>query len=296
MAKAGASGVDQWTKAANDSGYAARYASTQTDNLGGDLQRLKSSFETALIQSGTAANGVLREMAKALTDVIHWYSDLSPTVQKSVTVLGGFLGLVGLIGLGLLLMLPRIMAVKTELTSLGVTASGTRTALAGVGAVAGTIAALSLLSVATSSLEKAMKGASPSTNEMTDSLIDFSRTGKASGALAKQYGSDLGGLTNAIDTLSSSAANNKIVKFADDVSTGFGLFSKGELASAKDQLKGFDQALAELVSSGNADTARKSFQQLVDVEKQQGKSAADVKKLLPQYADALAGVATPRTS
>jgi TP901 family phage tail tape measure protein len=111
--EAGAEGVDSWVKSVNDSGYATRVAATMTDNLAGDLERLKGSLETALISSGSAANGVLRDMAQALTSVVNWYGQLNPATQKTVTIMSGIVGVVGFVGTSLLLMLPRIMAVRT---------------------------------------------------------------------------------------------------------------------------------------------------------------------------------------
>uniref|UniRef100_UPI00366EC2C6 phage tail tape measure protein n=1 Tax=Bacillus mobilis TaxID=2026190 RepID=UPI00366EC2C6 len=127
--EAGANGVDSWVNAVNDSGYATRVAATMTDNLAGDVERLAGALETALISSGSSANVMLRDMAQVLTSVVNWYSSLSPEVQSTVTVMAGMVGVAGLLGSGLLLMLPRIMAVRRELVALGLTAARTRAAM-----------------------------------------------------------------------------------------------------------------------------------------------------------------------
>src|SRR5690606_24322344 len=61
----GAEGINEWTSAVNDQGYAAETAAAQTDNLVGDLERLGGSIDTVLIQSGSGANDVLRQLAQS---------------------------------------------------------------------------------------------------------------------------------------------------------------------------------------------------------------------------------------
>ncbi|WP_129820985.1 phage tail tape measure protein, partial [Streptomyces rimosus] len=73
--QAGAIGVDTWRKAVSDSGYATRVAATMTDNLAGDYERLTSALTTGLISSGSAANGMLRNMTQALTSAVNWYNN-----------------------------------------------------------------------------------------------------------------------------------------------------------------------------------------------------------------------------
>ena len=44
----GAEGIDDWTKAVNQSGYAADLAAKKNDNLKGDLENLSGSFESLI--------------------------------------------------------------------------------------------------------------------------------------------------------------------------------------------------------------------------------------------------------
>ena len=62
----GAEGIQQWTAAVNDSGYAARQAAQLQDNLAGDLEKLGGSWETLAIRMGESANGPLRAAVQAL--------------------------------------------------------------------------------------------------------------------------------------------------------------------------------------------------------------------------------------
>jgi TP901 family phage tail tape measure protein len=288
VTQAGAQGIDAWTRAANDQGYAAKYAATQTDNLQGDLQRLKSALETALIQSGSAANGVLRDMAQALTGVVRWYSSLSPAVQKTVTVLGGLAGMVGLVAAGLLLMLPRIVRVRTELTALGLTAERTGALLGVMGRLTVVIGGLMALSYAGNKLSSIFEHAAPSVDKMTSSLVDLARTGTATGEAAKTFGDDLDGFGDAVKRIAHpgalGGAEDSVQKFAHGV-----LGSSHSLKDAQKQVKAVDEALAAMVSSGHADLAAKSFTKLASEAEKNGTSTKKLRTLLPQYTSALDG-------
>lgn len=288
--EAGAQGVDKWVAAVDDTGYATRVAATMTDNLAGDLERLKGALETALIQSGTSANTVLREMAQALTAVVNWYSQLSPGVQQSVTALSGLLGVVGLVGAGLMLFLPRIMLVRRELVALGVTAATTRSAMLMLGRMTLVVGGLALVSAGVDSLMDRFKDAPPSVSKLTNSLMELGAKGKASGELAKAFGSDLDGLTDAIRRLAHPTGFERtqdvmeyIRKFGDD---------SAKLTEAKDKIKAIDEALAGLVQSGGADQAAIAFKRLAAEAEAGGTSAEKLKTLLPGYTDALAQLDT----
>jgi TP901 family phage tail tape measure protein len=90
----GGAGVDQWRDAVSESGYAADLAATKTDNLAGDLEQLKGSIETALIQGGSQATTVLRFLTEQMTTMIDGFSDMPAGIQAA------FLGATGLLGVG----------------------------------------------------------------------------------------------------------------------------------------------------------------------------------------------------
>ncbi|MFJ2631055.1 phage tail tape measure protein [Streptomyces sp. NPDC087422] len=284
VTEAGAAGIDTWTKASADQGYATRYAATQTDNLSGDLVRLKSVLETALIQSGSAANGVLRDMAKALADAVRWYSELSPSTQKTVTVLGGMVGVSGLVAASLLLMLPRIMAVRRELVSLGLTAARTKTLMSGLGRLGLVVGVLTALTIASDKLTNAMKKPAPDVDKLTNSLIDLADTGKKTGAAGKE----LDGFGDAVARIAHPSTLNRL----DDVASSVGHLgltgSKvGSLTEAKDKITALDKALSALVANGASDKAAEAFKVYAAEAEKGGTSTAKFRSLLPGYAKAL---------
>lgn len=66
----GAAGVAEWTRKVNDAGYAAEQAAALNDNLRGDLEKLGGAFDAAMTQIGDGAQGPLRFLVQALTDII----------------------------------------------------------------------------------------------------------------------------------------------------------------------------------------------------------------------------------
>jgi TP901 family phage tail tape measure protein len=286
---AGAAGIDKWTAAVNDQGYASRVAATQTDNLTGDLERLKGALETALIQSGTAANGVLRDMAQKLTGVVNWYGKLSPSVQRSVTMMAGVVGVVGLIATSLLLMLPRVIAVRNELRTLGLTAARTRTLVSGMARMGLVVGVLTAMTMAADKLTTAMKKPAPNISELTNSLVDLADSGKGTADSVKQ----LDGFGDAVARIAHPSTLSRLTDVASSVGhLGLTGSKVGSLTEATDQLKGYDEALANLVSSGSPDVAAKAFKKMgVEAEKS-GTSTEKLKGMLPKYANALADTDT----
>ncbi len=65
----GEQGVRDWTAAVNDSGYAAEYAATLTDNLKGDIERLTGALDTLFVTTADGSNGPLRDLVQGLTAV-----------------------------------------------------------------------------------------------------------------------------------------------------------------------------------------------------------------------------------
>ncbi|MFJ2174325.1 phage tail tape measure protein [Streptomyces sp. NPDC087851] len=289
--EAGAAGVDSWVGAVNDSGYATRVAATMTDNLAGDLERLKSALETALIGSGSAANQVLRDMAQVLTRVVNWYTQLSPSMQSTVTTTAGLVGVVGLLGAGLLLVLPRIMTVRRELVALGLTAARTRAAMSMMGRLGLVVGGIAAVSWATGKLTEKLKDAPPNVTKMTNALVDLAAKGKATGELSKTFGEDLDGIGKAAARLAHPGTLDRIGDSLYSI-THLGQSDDAGLEEARDKLKGLDEALASLVQSGASDVAADSFKRFAAEAEKGGTSTEKFKTLLPGYTEALSAADT----
>jgi TP901 family phage tail tape measure protein len=135
--KGGSRAVEDWTAKVNDSGFAARQAAMLTDNLSGDMERLGGSLDTALIQTGSGANAVLRTMAQNAEGVVNIIGALPPAALTTGLAVMTAVAAVGLLGGGLLLLAPKIMATKEALDVLATSHKTTAGVVKGVGIAAG---------------------------------------------------------------------------------------------------------------------------------------------------------------
>jgi TP901 family phage tail tape measure protein len=135
----GAAGVQSWTTAVNDSGYASEVAATRLDNLSGDLEALRGSIDTALIQGGSMATGVLRELAQGATDSINAFSGLPGPVQAVGVGIAGIGGAGLLLAGGIAHAVPKVRELQGVLATMGKGGQVASNAIGFVGRNAGTI-------------------------------------------------------------------------------------------------------------------------------------------------------------
>lgn len=138
--KAGASGVDEWTKAVDDSGFAAETARMRLDNLNGDIEALGGALDTALIKTGSGANGVLRDMVQSLTGLAEMYGDLPDGVQGAVLAIGIGTAAVGLAGGTALLSVGKFLEFKAAVDGAGLSMGSIAGKAAAAGLALGAIA------------------------------------------------------------------------------------------------------------------------------------------------------------
>lgn len=86
----GAAGVQKWTAAVTDKGYAEEMAAEKTNNLKGDIEKLGGAFETAMIKIGGTSQGPLRSFVQGLTSVVDKVGDSQVAIDILSTV---FLGI-----------------------------------------------------------------------------------------------------------------------------------------------------------------------------------------------------------
>ncbi|MER5653428.1 phage tail tape measure protein [Streptomyces sp. NPDC002131] len=289
----GSKGIDKYVSSVNDQGAASRMASIQTDNLVGDFERLKGAIEVALIEGGSAANGSLRTMTQWITRLVNAYSSLPPELQKGITMFSGIGGATALAGAGILLLLPRIAATRAALASMGVTAARTRAALGMLGKAGAVVAGLELISYASEKIRDQFKDAPPSVSKMASSLVDLGKNGKISGEGIKSLGKDLSGFGEAVNRVAhpdwEARTTDVVNSLTFNLTKGL-MESQIPLDDAKDKIKSVDQALGQLVSSGNPQLAADAFNKLAGAAAADGTSKEKLLTLLPEYGDALANV------
>lgn len=93
--EAGEGGVNKWTKAVSESGYAAEQAAAKNNNLKGDLENLGGSMESLMISVGEGAQGPLRKMVQGLDTLVDAFSGLPSGVQQTIVVMASLAGVFG---------------------------------------------------------------------------------------------------------------------------------------------------------------------------------------------------------
>lgn len=93
--EAGESGVNKWTKAVSESGYAAEQAAAKNNNLKGDLENLGGSMESLMISVGEGAQGPLRKMVHGLDTLVDTFAGLPSGAQQTIVVMASLAGVFG---------------------------------------------------------------------------------------------------------------------------------------------------------------------------------------------------------
>lgn len=127
----GAEAVRSYTEQVNDAGYAARVAADRLDNLSGDLEKLGGAFDTTITRSGSSANETLRDMVQTATFLVEGVAALPAPVYGAASAIAVVTGALALSGGAAALAVPRYVAAKEALQTLGITG---RTAAVGIGA------------------------------------------------------------------------------------------------------------------------------------------------------------------
>ncbi|KQX07206.1 hypothetical protein ASC59_05260 [Leifsonia sp. Root1293] len=303
----GADGIAKWENKVNDSGYAAETAAKRLDNLKGDVEQLGGAFDTALIRSGSAADGVLRLSVQTLTDLVNIYNSAPLPVQQTALALGA-LAAAGLLVTGAFLVaIPKVAEFQIALATLrtsnipGVAAAavGAQTAVTKMGGAMSSAArflvgpwgiALAAAAVGVSLLTKMIEAGQTSSNEFANAL-KRAATGaellalatKSDGATTALFGDYADALKDLPGLLDKSTA-------AADQFLGFMNLSTNELG-AVDALDRLGKSLGTLAAE-DLPAAQKGFRAIATqydlTTKQQGK----LLRTMPAYEEALKAQAT----
>lgn len=88
----GSEGIDDWTKAVSQSGYAADLTAKKNDNLKGDLENLSGSFESLMTSLGEGGQGPLRSLVQTLDTLVDGFASLPAPVQQSIVLMAALVG------------------------------------------------------------------------------------------------------------------------------------------------------------------------------------------------------------
>lgn len=288
----GAEGIQKWIDQTNDAGYAAETAALKTDNLAGDLERLKGSLDTVLIQSGGGAQGGLRVVTQFLEGLVNNFGRLPAVVSGSIVVLAGLTGALLLTGVGVLKVRKAVAEMNAELIATGPAGEKAASGLSKVtGAVGKAAGALFVWQAAMAAADTFADKIPANTEAMAAGLNKFGQGADLAGNSAAVLGKNLDNLTGGFKFLADADNNRRksaafLEKGLEAAIPGLSNYSES-LANTQTQIDAVDAALSQMVTSGNVSGADAAFRRLSDALAVDGVSVEEVKKKFPAYAAAL---------
>ena len=251
--QAGAKGVDQWTKAVDDSGYAAETAAIRLDNLRGDVEAFGGALDTALIQTGEDADGTLRGLVQTGTNLIDFYNS-TPDVFKGVGFnLTAVATAAAIAGTAFFLGAPKVVEYTSSLARLRAEAPRTVRAVGLIGKGFGALAVVSTVLPLLDAADEKINGIRVSSEELANTLEtkDIGRAlGDSLGDLQGSFGDGfLSGETAALEDFGqtldavASSADTRSFGVIGDLFTGKGGSGVNQV---RDRLEELGSALAGL--------------------------------------------------
>ena len=276
----GAGGIAEWTAKVNDAGFAQETAAIKLDNLKGDIEAFYGSLETALIKTGEGGNGLARQALQTATGVVNAYGEMDAGAQQAVFGATALTAAVALTSGGFLVLAPRVVATRAALAALAVQLPRTTAAMSNLGKAAGIAGVLLAAYAAIEAIDSATGQAAPNVERLTDSLIDFGKSGAVSGELARVFGDDMERFQIALDAVDNRGALGTLDRLHEALSP---FDSQAEIAG--EALEGLSQTLAGLVQQGHPEVAARAIKEL-------GLTMDEAKDRFPEYADALISAQT----
>lgn len=302
----GAKGVQNYIDKVDVAGTASKTAAQKMNNLSGDVEQLKGSFETLAIESGGGVTSGLRKMTESANAVVGAVIDMPPVLSETLTILSGVSGVALLAATGFQ---KAKVAGHDFLETLSGMGPAGETAATGLGKVGGFLGKAGLWGAAAFAAYEGVnalfgylnKNAGPTERNidgLTTALAHFADTGESTGELAKTFGKDLSGVAKDMDALSKSSA--EISKLQSGLSEGFvGLGGKGgahenpaisslqvQMQQAKKDFAGADEALTDLQKNGQTIQATSAFTALSSSLGAAGYSVDQITALFPKYSQA----------
>ncbi|MGA1812766.1 phage tail tape measure protein [Frondihabitans sp. 4ASC-45] len=287
----GASGIEKYINQTNDTGYAAETAAIKLDNLKGDLEQLGGSLDTALIKTGSGANGALRDLTQGATGLVNAFGQAPAGVQQTALALGTVVAASALVGGGFLAIVPKVAAARVALQTMNVTS--TRLAK-GIGIGGGVVAGLAVATAAISGLGTTANLTSDQVSKLNAAtkLGDVSNLNSqftGGGGFFDLVTKDSKGMGDALEYLSDSA--NSANRTVGDLLSGVGIQAGATGRRFKAQFAQIGTTLGELANS-DLPSAADGFNKLVKAAGGGNDTAEKLLKTMPDYASALTDLAS----
>jgi TP901 family phage tail tape measure protein len=311
--KQGAAGIGDWTDKVNDAGYATETARLKTDNLKGDLERLRGSLETVAIQAGSGTSSGLRVLTRSVEGLVDGFGSLPSTVQSSIVVLAGVSGSALLLGSGFLKAKQTTHELLESLSGMGVVGDKASKGLGKMMAVAGKAGAIGAgFLIAYGGLKALGEWVNHQSvpvargiDGMTQSLKQFAAQGQVGGELAKAFGGDLRGLGQDLVALAKyqDATRGITDSYRRSIESG-DIGTKETMQLQKlfqasrqgaSDIQSLDKALAGMAGAGSAGAASVAMERLARGAGLTDEQITQLKARMPEFNTAMQGAALANT-
>lgn len=219
-----------------------------SDGLANSQRIAAAQIENAKAEIGQGLLPVMAKAAQVSGDVAKAFGSMPAPLQETA-------GVVAILGGGMVLLLPRLLAIKEALDMLRATSVGTGTALGALGRAGVVVTVLFAVYQGLEAIRRLGDEPAEALSKTERALSDFGRTGKMAGDV-------LGNM---------------------DWLLLLGTSSK----TATEKINQLDKALADMAQNGQADAAAAAFDMLAEKMGQYGWTTDDLKKKLPEYAQVL---------
>jgi len=275
-------------------------AAIRYDTAAMKIKTAWASIVDVAITAGSALAPVVGNVAEMAGSVADAFGKLPDPVLGAVTALSGVAGVASLGAGGLLLLAPRAVETYDAFKRLKNSTGGLPTALRnvgkGAGIAAGALAGLLVLDSLTDNFNEAV-----GTAEEFETQLRLLKDGAKEGAegldelfKSRDY-SSLGLLPTGIRDLDSainSLDTGAFMEFLEEGVTLFGLLGDTAQDLALEGLGQLDDAMSNMVSGGELESAAAGFEQFATAAEEAGWSTDRIIEATPEYAEALKSMAS----
>lgn len=259
-----------------------------------------NNIKDAAIDAGSVLLPVIQGIAESVAGLAGVFGDLPEPVQGVITSFGGVVVVAALLGGAALTLIPKIAATRAAFVALNAAGSsvpGTFAKIAKGAAIGGVLTGV-VMSLAKWAESDMMSRIDTGMGKVNLALQETAKSGPGAAKtldtlFQDRDGSGLGDAIDGVDNLDEALkrtfrkdAGQAFNDWGSDLMHGMtGI--KGNTQVLADSFGRLDDGLAEMVSSGNAEGASKSFSKIVEAAKAQGIGIDELITKFPGYSDAL---------
>lgn len=273
---------------------AKRYETTEAQ-----ISMAWNAIKDAAIDAGAVMLPMIAGVAETVADLAGVFSSLPAPVQGGITALGGLVGVAALAGGGFLLLLPKLRESSEALRTLGrggeIADAGLRKVGKGAvvaGAIAGVGLALAKI-VESDYMSKIDDGMGRVTLALTE--VANEAPGAAAGLDELFQNIDGEAITGEVDNIDEAlrrtfdkSAGERFNDFGEKwINAATGIEGSSQILAGS--WERVDKGLADMVTSNNAEGAKKAFEEIEKAAEKQGITVEQLAAIFPEYGDALHG-------